>query len=521
MGRGYGGSRSSSARPTLRMKRMRSLSLHEQLRSNSKVTTHARKGSGEAQKCSPSPASEAGSGRRSLNKKRQGSSSVVRTASTIRQRITEMEKELAEQSGTRELPEETILRSDVLNKYKSAGSALDEVMDIVSAAAVPGANTKQLCDLGDEELLQRVRSMFSKRKDADGKRLPRGLSYPTNVSVNHVLCNHAPLKDEDATVLFGGDVVKIHMGCHVDGYPVSAARTIIVPYDCDASERNADADGNSTIPVAANQDRSATGRGTSVRPITQGTSNAIEAARVALHGMIHLLKPGMLNADITDFIHRVGNYFSVQALEGVLSNRTKRWVPDGMECIITRRVTAEAPQQDVAECVIGPNQVWTLDVAFTDHNVYKVSPEEVTETTIFRRTEVDFQNDTRVRSVNASLQEITNKHHCFPFSLKHLENPLRGRMAAAVLRKQGVIDPIPVMCIKGNRHVTTRFSATVAVSERRVSVLCGLPPTEPLAVPEEVLPAPVADDIAIVLAEPLNFGAVSRPKKKTRVETSQ
>uniref|UniRef100_A0A0A9WP93 Proliferation-associated protein 2G4 n=1 Tax=Lygus hesperus TaxID=30085 RepID=A0A0A9WP93_LYGHE len=58
--------------------------------------------------------------------------------------------------------------------------------------------------------------------------LPRGISYPTNISVNDVLCNYAPYREEESYVLQVHDVVKIHIGGHLDGYPVSAARTIIV-----------------------------------------------------------------------------------------------------------------------------------------------------------------------------------------------------------------------------------------------------------------------------------------------------
>ncbi|KEG11852.1 proliferation-associated 2g4 [Trypanosoma grayi] len=500
MGRGYSNSRSRTARPTLGMKRHRSLSMQRLRESLPPATTHkastaaaAAPTKAAAKAKSRSPAAAAKRTPTAQNR----STARVRSASTIRQKLALMERELADELEPTEQVAETIVKPDVMTKYKSAGRALDEVMDIVAAACVPGANTKQLCDLGDTELLQRVLGMFSKAKDSNGNRILRGLSYPTNIAVNHTLCNHAPLTEEEAAVLCGGDVAKIHMGCHIDGYPVTAARTIVVPHD-----GSVDAAASSAL----------------TRQLTQGASNAVEAARVALHGMIHLLQPGRLNADVTDFIHRVGNHFGVQGLEGVLSNRTKRWVPDGMDSIITRRVTVEDPHQDVAECCVGANQVWTLDVAFTDHPSYKVNLAD-SAATIFRRTEVEFQQDARVRSVHASLQEITDKHQCFPFSIKHLDNPLKARMAVAMLRKQSVVDPLPVLRVKGERHITARFSATVAVSARRVTVLCGLPPAEPLAVPDDVRPPQVADDIAAVLTEPLVFPKEGPPpQKKARTE---
>ncbi|RNE97944.1 proliferation-associated 2g4 [Trypanosoma rangeli] len=507
MGRGYSNSRSKSARPTLCMKRQRSLSLHQLKESMQPPSTAPLKHSAVRKLEVQTPMGDVrhkDSAKRAPTQQR-GGSARMRSASTIRQKVASMEKELEGELEPAERVSETIVKPDVMTKYKSAGRALDEVMDILAAACVPGATTKHLCDLGDEELLRRVQAMFSKAKDADGNRILRGLSYPTNVSVNQILCNHAPLVEEEALVLRGGDVVKIHMGCHIDGYPVTAARTVLVP--CDA-----------TATTSSEISGGATAARAQMRQLTQEAINAVEAARIALHGMIHLMQPGMLNADITDFIHSVGNHFEVQGVEGVLSNRTKRWVPDGMECIITRRVTLEDPHQDVADCNIGANQVWTLDVAFTDHSSYKVAPAEG-KASIYRRTEVEFQNDARVRSVHASLQEITEKHQCFPFSLKHLDSPLKARMAVAMLQKQNVIDSLPALRIKGERHITARFSATVAVSERRVTVLCGLPPAEPLVVPDDVRPPPISDGIAAVLSKPLVFAQEGKPqRKKARTE---
>ena len=92
------------------------------------------------------------------------------------------------------------------------------------------------------------------------------------------------------------DVVKVHLGAHLDGYPVSAARTIVVP--------KAKSEGANAITTTATTTATNNNNNTDV-------SNIIEAARVALSGMIHLLKPGAVNNDITDFVAMVGNCYGV------------------------------------------------------------------------------------------------------------------------------------------------------------------------------------------------------------------
>ena len=47
------------------------------------------------------------------------------------------------------------------------------------------------------------------------------------ISVNEVVCHSIP----DSTELVDGDIVKVDLGCHIDGYIAVAANTIVVPSD--------------------------------------------------------------------------------------------------------------------------------------------------------------------------------------------------------------------------------------------------------------------------------------------------
>lgn len=547
MGRGYTASRSKSGRPTLRGKRERSTSLHalrSQLEKSKQAAEAAadeettlskhvgsdasRSGSSTALRTvrvvrvkrphTPSaapPATSATPKTTSVKAEARKSTSAAprtRSQSMVRGRIEALTAQLEDELEPSEDESETIGQPDVMTKYKTIGRIVDEVLDLLAVGCVVGATTKQLCEQGDAGLTSRLKSVFAKTKGEDGRRLSRGIAYPTNISVNEVLCNHAPFRAEEAVTLRGNDIVKIHLGCHLDGYPVSAARTVVV---------------TPTVATKEEAEKAAAHHSTQKRPsslLNASASNAIEAARVALTGMIHLLRPGTLNADITDFVARVGNSFGVQAVEGVLSNRTKRWVPDGMDCIIGRRVTVDVPQQDVAECEIGAPQVWTLDIAFTNHSTYRMTLSEQ-QTTLFRRTPADFGLDARVQHANEVLKEITDTHFCFPFHFKDLTNPLKAKMGIAVLVNKGVVDKLPALRTKGSQHITARFSATVAVTERRITVLCGAPPTQPLTMPDDELrPLPIPADVAKILAMPLELPATAKKEgtaqatKRARVE---
>ncbi|KAG5484334.1 hypothetical protein LSCM4_07900 [Leishmania orientalis] len=538
MARGYSSNRSTSGRPTLRMKRSRSMSLHAlkksmEAREAAKVTGGD---SADASSSSPSPvaaevphktlkvmrqsrapsSSSAATGAipaaakaaaaKSTSKidpahgygRSATSSAGTRSKSAaFRRNLDVLEKEFDDAMEASEDEDETVMNTTTMTKYKECGRIVDAVLDQLAAACVPGANTKALCDTGDEEIMKRLKRLFVKTKGADGKRLARGISYPTNVSVNETLCNDSPYRLEDGAILKDGDVVKVHVGCHLDGYPVSAARTVVVTASATAAAAEGDEE-------ESQRKRSSTTATTSLRP---AVGNAIEAARVALLTMMHALRPGALNADITDLIAAVGHHYGVQAVEGVLSNRSKRWVPDGIDCIIARRVTSDDPHQDVADCEVDEHQVWCLDVAFTNNDNYRITLSEK-PVTLFRRTPADLEADARVKGASETLQEITDTHFCFPFHFKSLANPLRGKLGIHVLQKKGMLDRLPPLRTK-HGYVTARFSATVAVTAKRVTVLCGAPPTAPVATPP-AMRSTVSEDtltaeVLAILRRPYEF----------------
>jgi hypothetical protein len=75
--------------------------------------------------------------------------------------------------------------------------------------------------MGDGFVLEAVAGLYKKKKD-----MKKGVAFPTCVSVNHCVCAYSPV-DDDA-VLAAGDLVKIDLGCHVDGYiGVVAGSTVV------------------------------------------------------------------------------------------------------------------------------------------------------------------------------------------------------------------------------------------------------------------------------------------------------
>ena len=96
-----------------------------------------------------------------------------------------------------------------------------------------GARIVDLCKAGDDFIVAECKKAFPKNN------IERGIAFPTCVSVNNIAGHFSPLK-ADQTLLRKGDVVKIDLGAHIDGFIALAARTLVCEPEGDVTGRTAD-----------------------------------------------------------------------------------------------------------------------------------------------------------------------------------------------------------------------------------------------------------------------------------------
>jgi len=115
--------------------------------------------------------------------------------------------------------------------------------------------------------------------------MEKGIAFPTCISPNFMCGHYSPLEGESID-LGEGDIIKIDMGAHIDGYISQTATTIVVGAEA-ATGRRAD--------------------------VVLGAHAAIEAG-------LRLMKPGSTNTQITEIIAKAASQFNVTPIEGVLSH---------------------------------------------------------------------------------------------------------------------------------------------------------------------------------------------------------
>jgi curved DNA binding protein len=279
-------------------------------------------------------------------------------------------------------------------------------------------------------------------KKSKGILMDRGVAFPVCISVNDVVCNHSPLSSEELEPLKAGDVVKMDLGCHLDGYIAVAAHTVIV------------ADGDSPPPVA------------------EGLSNVAVAAYNAMLVAAHSIAAGKSNTDVTKAVERVATHYGVNPISSVRMHQMKRYVLDGVKEIALKEPSPqdlEEGEEKLPACTFEQNEVYAVDVAMSSGDG-KARPGEL-RTTVFKRN-VETNYKLKMKSSRYVLSEVDKKFPTLPFTLRHFEDEKMAKMGMTECVSHGLVTPYPSLHEHSGK--VAHFKCTVLLLPSGTSRVTGL-----------------------------------------------
>lgn len=143
---------------------------------------------------------------------------------------------------------------DILERYVRAGKIAKEAREFGVASVRAGVSCLELANAMEQLIRDR------------GARC----AFPVNIGVNEVAAHYTPGLGGDDRIFRSGDVVKVDVGAHVDGYPADTSATVEVGTK------------NHTALIVAAEDALRTciemiGPGTTVSSLGGATSRAIRA----------------------------------------------------------------------------------------------------------------------------------------------------------------------------------------------------------------------------------------------------
>ncbi|QLG74577.1 hypothetical protein HG535_0G04600 [Zygotorulaspora mrakii] len=253
------------------------------------------------------------------------------------------------------LKDRNVLQESVVDKYRTAGqiaqTALKYVSGLINESYHRNDGTKicisELCLLTDSFMLARLEQCYSNKVNE------RGIALPTSIDIDQVANGWCPEVDDSNNIvnwnkdvsesdgllssvtgfLRAGDVVKISLGVHVDGYTSQVSHTMVI-YPVDVS-----------LP---REQRVPTG------PLLGGKADAVAAAHLASDTVVALLAcsltPEKIPASLTlngknavtghvirNVVDKIAQSFNCCVVPGSRVRRIRRFLAGQNEGIIAER----------------------------------------------------------------------------------------------------------------------------------------------------------------------------------------
>lgn len=330
--------------------------------------------------------------------------------------------------------------SNVCTKYQEASKIVNLALKGLVEMCVAGAKVIDLCQFGTTVIDTQAKKLYTKK--VKGAAIERGVAFPVCISVNEIVCNHSPLSSEELPPLENGDIIKIDLGCHIDGYISVAAHTLIV---------GATTDSNTPAEMR----------------------NVATAAYNAMLIAAHSITSGCDNTKVTQQVERISKAYGVNPISSVRMHQMKRFVIDGVKEVALKEPTADEldeGEEKVPPCSFEQNEVYAIDVALSTGDG-KARPGEL-RTTVFKRN-VEANYRLKMKASRYVLSEIDKKFPTLPFTLRHFDDERQAKMGVTECVAKGLLTPYPSLFERKGEYVA-HFKCTVLLLPSGTSRVTGL-----------------------------------------------
>lgn len=328
--------------------------------------------------------------------------------------------------------EATCADEAVVSKYKSAAAISNKVLKSVIAACLEGASVSKISEDGDKLILDEVSKVFKKDKD-----LKKGIAFPVSLSVNNCINHFSPLPTEGDVELKNGDLVKIDLGTHMDGYIAVVAHTLV---------------------IGASADNKVTGK----------KADVILAAHYASEAALGFFKNDVENCSLTEATNKIAELFEVKPVEGMISYQLQKDQIDGEKFI--HQNPSGGLKRDVDKCKFENHEVFGMDVVMTTGK--GIGREVETKVTIYKKTDASY--NLKLKCSQEFYRKVKKDFGLMPFNLRHFDDIKRARMGVMECVTHKLVSPYPVLYERPDELVA-QFKYTVIVMPNGPAKITGVP----------------------------------------------
>merc|ERR1719347_1765108 len=294
-----------------------------------------------------------------------------------------------------------------------------------------------MCIQGDQRLVEETSKAFKK-----DKKLVKGIAFPTCISVNNCICHYSTLTTEADTIFADGDMVKIDMGAHIDGFIAVVAHTLVIGASADS-------------------------------PVTGKKADAILAAHLASEAALRLVKPGNETYEVTETVSKIGEAFDCKPVEGMLSHQLEQNKIDGEKTIIQNPSEAQRKEHDKYDFSV--HEVYAVDVLISSGE--GLGREKDAKITIYKKTDESYM--LKMKTSREFYSKVGKQFGTMPFNIRNMEDEKKARMGVVECVNKKLIEPFQVLFDKEGCYVA-QYKFTVLLMPNGPHKITGLPFDESL-----------------------------------------
>ncbi|KAF3915372.1 hypothetical protein AA313_de0206653 [Arthrobotrys entomopaga] len=379
----------------------------------------------------------------------------------------------------------TLANPDTLTKYKTAAEISNKVLNAVVELVKEGSTVLSLCEEGDKLLEDEISKVFK------GKDIKKGISFPTTVSPNEIITPITPNPNDTNTPKWeikAGQVLKIQLGAHIDGFAAIVGSTVVVP-----AAEGADAE------------------------ITGEIADLLLATHYVNQAFLRLILPPSLHpgaeegkevkpptqTKINSILNTIAKSYGCSLVENTTSYQFERNEIEAKKKIIL------APAEHMkGEGHPEIGDVWGVEVAVAlgESGKLKVSEHKPT---LFRNTGTTFQ--LKRPTSRQVFSEVKSKFGQFPFSSRQLSDQKAASFGLVECTRGNLLRQYEILVEKEGKATSKDFSV-VAITKKGLSII-----TAPPAIDLEKVKSDkkITDEEILKLLE-IPIGAPKKANKKKK-----
>jgi curved DNA binding protein len=333
-----------------------------------------------------------------------------------------------------------------LNKYKAAGLIATKAITEIVNKAKDGVKLSELHQVAHDYIINECNKSY---KNIQYK----GLAFPVCLSKNNTAGHYIPTNND---IIQNGDLLKIELGVHIDGYPAFIAFTTLIT----------DNPNNKIIGKKA---------------------DVMKAVIEASKEIINIMKPEHTNREVMKIMEKYAQKYNCNLplyndnefdiIPGVLSFQVSRGVIDGynddddefIHRFIQSRENPNAEYQ-TRETPFEENEIYAVDILMSTGSGKLMN---TGETYIYRRNH-EFYEGLKLKSSREALSSFGKE--LFPINVDH--SNIRIKLGLKECVEKRLLETYPVVKEKDDEYIA-RIKFTVIIKDRPI-LICGKPANDEL-----------------------------------------